>query len=65
MFTVVFCGSIVIHGWTFRNAAFTTGIGVVYEDEPLTYTNEKLPKLGLEPMRGVKLLAGHRLTPAT
>src|SRR5712691_288434 len=47
-----------------RNASFTTGIGVTYEDEPLTIPNAKLPKFGLRPVRGVKLIAGHRLLPA-
>lgn len=47
-----------------RNANFTTGIGVTYEDEPLTIPNAKLSKLGLDPMPGVELVAGHRLLPA-
>jgi len=47
-----------------RNADFTTGIGVLYEDEPLTIKNDRLPIFGLQPLGGVKLRAGERLLPS-
>lgn len=46
------------------NADFTTGVGVTYEDEPLTIFNDRLPKFGLQPIPGLKLRAGERLLPA-
>lgn len=47
-----------------RNADFTTGVGVTYEDEPLTIYNDRLPKFGVQPIKGLKLRAGERLLPA-
>jgi hypothetical protein len=47
------------------NADFTTGIGVTYEEEPLTIRNDRLwPLLNVKPMKtDTKVQAGHRLLP--
>ncbi|KAF8333044.1 FAD binding domain-containing protein [Cantharellus anzutake] len=47
-----------------RNADFTSGVGVVYADDPLTVSNAKLSKFGLELIKDLKLRAGERLLSA-
>ena len=48
-----------------RNAAFTTGAGVNYGSSALTIMNDDLSRIGLEPISGLNLRAGQRLSPAT
>lgn len=47
-----------------RNAGFTTGAGVNYHSSPLVVMNKDLGQFGLEPINGLKLVAGQRLLPA-